>query len=65
VADAGELRLAGHLAEMAALAAPDDAEVHRARADVFERRVHAESALMAKGIFGWAVRESREKAEEA
>jgi len=62
LADGGELRLAGHLAEMAALAAPNDAEVHRARADVFERRVHAESALMAKGIFGWAARESREKA---
>jgi hypothetical protein len=50
---------------MAALAAPDDAEVHRARAEVFERRVHAESALMAKGIFGWAARESREKVGEA
>jgi alkyl sulfatase BDS1-like metallo-beta-lactamase superfamily hydrolase len=64
LADAGELRLAGHLVEMSALAAPDDPEVHRARAEVFERRVHAESALMAKGIFGWAVRESREKASE-
>ena len=58
----GDLRLAGHLAEMAALAAPEDAEVHRARAEVFERRVRAETALMAKGIFGWAARESREKA---
>jgi alkyl sulfatase BDS1-like metallo-beta-lactamase superfamily hydrolase len=61
LADAGELRLAGHLAEMSALAAPDDPGVHRVRAEVFERRVHAETALMAKGIFGWAVRESRQK----
>ena len=34
LADAGDLRLAGHLAEWAALAAPDDAEVQRARAEV-------------------------------
>src|SRR5205085_6968908 len=32
----GDLRLAGHLAETAALAAPDDPEVHRARAEIFE-----------------------------
>ncbi|WP_219468672.1 alkyl sulfatase dimerization domain-containing protein, partial [Nonomuraea rhizosphaerae] len=34
----GDERLAGHLAEMAALAAPDDAGVHRARAEVFSAR---------------------------
>src|SRR5205807_9683024 len=38
LADAGDLRLAGHLAEAAALAAPADPEVHRARAEVYERR---------------------------
>jgi alkyl sulfatase BDS1-like metallo-beta-lactamase superfamily hydrolase len=64
LADAGDLRLAGHLAELAALAAPDDAAVHRCRADVFERRVEAEASTMAKGIFGWAVAESRERAGE-
>ena len=62
VADAGDLRLAGHLAEMAALAAPEDVKVAGARADVFERRVESEASTMAKGIFGWAVAESRERA---
>jgi alkyl sulfatase BDS1-like metallo-beta-lactamase superfamily hydrolase len=63
LAEAGDLRLAGHLAEMAALAAPDDAAVHRARAEVFERRVESEASTMAKGIFSWAASESRERAE--
>jgi glyoxylase-like metal-dependent hydrolase (beta-lactamase superfamily II) len=59
----GDLRLAGHLAEMAALAARDDAEAstaHAARAQVFQQRVDTEASLMAKGVFGWAVAESRE-----
>jgi len=55
------LRLAGHLVELAALAAPDNAEVHRARIEVFQARVEAESSTMAKGIFAWAVRESTAK----
>jgi alkyl sulfatase BDS1-like metallo-beta-lactamase superfamily hydrolase len=62
LADDGELRLAGHLVELAALAAPDDAIVHGARADVNERRVEAEASTMAKGIFGWAASESRDQA---
>ncbi|MEJ7585253.1 MAG: alkyl sulfatase dimerization domain-containing protein [Acidimicrobiales bacterium] len=61
VADDGDLRLAGHLAEMAALAAPDDPAVHRVRAEVYRRRVDQESSLMAKGVFGWAVAESQAK----
>ena len=64
LADAGDLRLAGHLAELAALAAPDDAEVHDVRAEVFGARVRAESSLMAKGIFGWAEHESATTAAE-
>jgi alkyl sulfatase BDS1-like metallo-beta-lactamase superfamily hydrolase len=62
VADAGDLRLAGHLAEIAAQAAPDDAGVHAARADVFGRRARAEASTMSKGVFAWAEAESREKA---
>jgi len=58
----GDLRLAGHLVELASLAAPDDPMVQGARADVFELRVEAEASTMAKGIFGWAVTESRERA---
>ena len=56
-----ELRLAGHLAELAALAAPDDVEVQEVRATVFERRKESESSLMARGIFGWAASESRSR----
>jgi len=58
----GDLRLAGHLAEIASLAAPDDPEVHRARAEVFQARAEAEPSTMAKGIFAWAAAESRETA---
>src|SRR5947199_3037088 len=39
VGEKGDLRLAAHLAEMAALAAPDDTAVQAARAEVFQRRV--------------------------
>jgi alkyl sulfatase BDS1-like metallo-beta-lactamase superfamily hydrolase len=59
--DAGDdasLRLAGHLAELAALAAPDDAGVHRVRAAVFARRAEVEASTMAKGVFAWAASES-------
>jgi alkyl sulfatase BDS1-like metallo-beta-lactamase superfamily hydrolase len=62
VAEDGDLRLAGHLAELAALAAPDDPMVRSAHADVFERRVAAEASTMAKGIFSWAAAQSRAEA---
>lgn len=58
---AEDARLACHLAEMAALAAPDDAEVHAARAAVYQARRGGETSLMAKGIFGTAANESVEK----
>ncbi|WP_327090068.1 MBL fold metallo-hydrolase [Nonomuraea sp. NBC_01738] len=54
----GDERLAGHLAEMAALAAPDDPGVHRVRAQVFSARAATEQSLMAKGVFTWAASES-------
>ena len=63
VAAAGDLRLAGHLAELAAQAAPDDAGVHAARAEVFGVRAHAEASTMSKGIFSWAAHESAGKAK--
>jgi alkyl sulfatase BDS1-like metallo-beta-lactamase superfamily hydrolase len=62
VAEAGDLRMAGHLAELAALAAPDDPTVRSAHADVYERRVAAEASTMAKGIFSWAAAQSRDAA---
>jgi alkyl sulfatase BDS1-like metallo-beta-lactamase superfamily hydrolase len=58
VADAGDLRLAGHLSELAMLAAPADAGVHRVRAEVNRRRVEEETSTMAKGVFSWAAAES-------
>jgi alkyl sulfatase BDS1-like metallo-beta-lactamase superfamily hydrolase len=60
LAAAGDLRLAGHVAEWAAVAAPEDADAQRARAEVFEARVAAEASTMSKGVFGAAARESRE-----
>jgi alkyl sulfatase BDS1-like metallo-beta-lactamase superfamily hydrolase len=59
LASGGELRVAGHLAEFAAAAAPDDPEVRAARAEVNERRRAAEPSLMAKAIFAAAARDSR------
>ena len=57
------LRLAGHLAEIAALAAPEDAGVHRARAEVFGARAEFEASTMAKGVFAWAAAESKKKSD--
>jgi len=51
VAEAGDLRLAAQLAEWAAAADPADGFVQQTRADIYGQRRHAESSLMAKGIF--------------
>ena len=58
----GELRLACHLVELAALAAPQDVSVHAIRAAVFQQRRNNETSLMAKGIYGHASGESLHKA---
>ena len=58
-ADEGDLRLACHLAELAALAEPESRAVHAARAAVYQRRREGETSLMAKGIFGAAANESK------
>jgi alkyl sulfatase BDS1-like metallo-beta-lactamase superfamily hydrolase len=60
LAEAGDLRLACHLAELAVLAAPDDKTAHATRQLVYERRRENESSLMARGIYGAAARESSE-----
>ncbi|MFD5723501.1 alkyl sulfatase dimerization domain-containing protein [Streptomyces sp. NPDC127036] len=59
----GDLRLAAHLAETAALAAPADREVARIRAEVFARRAEQETSTMARGVFNWAAAESAAVAE--
>lgn len=53
-----DLRLACHLADLAAWAAPSDHAVHEARAAVYHQRRRSELSLMAKGIFTSAARES-------
>jgi alkyl sulfatase BDS1-like metallo-beta-lactamase superfamily hydrolase len=65
LAAGGELRLAGHLAELATLADPQDATAHGVRAEVNRARVAAERSLMAKGIFAWAQHESEEALSDA
>ncbi|MET8045989.1 alkyl sulfatase dimerization domain-containing protein [Streptosporangium sp. NPDC005286] len=60
----GDQRLAGHLAEMAVQAAPDDAALHRVRAEVYATRAESEASLMSKGVFTWAAEESRRTAGE-
>jgi alkyl sulfatase BDS1-like metallo-beta-lactamase superfamily hydrolase len=64
VAD-GDLRLACHFADLAGWAAPDDASIHAARAEVFVERRKAEPSLMSKGIFMAAARESQSIVESS
>ncbi len=51
-------RLAGHLAELAWLAAPDDSAIAGVRRRVFAARADAATSTMARGIFRWAADES-------
>jgi alkyl sulfatase BDS1-like metallo-beta-lactamase superfamily hydrolase len=62
LAEAGDLRLACQIVELAAQAEPESREVHAARAEVYERRRKAELSLMARGIYGQAARDSAERA---
>jgi alkyl sulfatase BDS1-like metallo-beta-lactamase superfamily hydrolase len=63
LADAGRLDLASHLIDWAAAAAPDDAAVHAARADIYDARAKAAAALMTRGIFSAEARESARRAD--
>ncbi len=51
------LRLAGHLAELARLAAPDDPAIREIHRRVFSARADASTSTMAQGVFRWASRE--------
>jgi alkyl sulfatase BDS1-like metallo-beta-lactamase superfamily hydrolase len=51
LADGGDLRLACHLVELAAQAAPEDAAICRTRAEIYRRRAESESSLMARAIY--------------
>ena len=50
---------------MAGQAAPEDADVHAARAEVYGKRRDAELSLMAKGIYASAAAESEKKLQSA
>jgi alkyl sulfatase BDS1-like metallo-beta-lactamase superfamily hydrolase len=56
-------RLACELIEWAARAAPEDREIHAARAEIYASRRKQELSLMARGIFGYAAEESKAVAE--
>ena len=58
LSEAGELRLACQLAEWAGQAAPADAEVHAARAEVYRIRRDRELSLMARNLYRDASRAS-------
>ena len=62
VAAEGRLDVASHLIDWAAAVAPADRKVHAARAQIYERRAAAAHALMTRGIFSAAARESAAKA---
>jgi alkyl sulfatase BDS1-like metallo-beta-lactamase superfamily hydrolase len=57
--DAGDLALASHLIDWAVAVAPADAAAHAVRAAVYEARAAAAPALMTRGIFAAAARDSR------
>ena len=52
------MRLAGHLVELALLAAPDDPGIGQAHRTVFTLRADAATSTMAQGVFSWAARAS-------
>ncbi|MDP6178011.1 MAG: alkyl sulfatase dimerization domain-containing protein [Acidimicrobiales bacterium] len=64
LAEAGDLRLACHLVEMAVAAEPHHEGAHRARAAVYWQRRKAARSLMSKGIFAAAARESEAEVGE-
>ena len=64
LSEAGEHRLACHLAEYAALAAPEDPAIHRIRAQVYAARGGQERSLMAQGVYRWARNESTSVADQ-
>ena len=59
LAAAGDLALASHLIDWAVAAAPQHRDAHVVRADIYEARAAASPALMTRGIFAAAARDSR------
>jgi alkyl sulfatase BDS1-like metallo-beta-lactamase superfamily hydrolase len=61
LASVGDLQLASHLADWAVAAAPEDRDAHAARAEIYTARAGSERALMTRGVFSAAARESSQK----
>lgn len=59
IADAGDMRLAGHLADFALEAAPGDGDVQKSVAAIYEKRASLEESLMAVNIFNSAAAYAR------
>jgi alkyl sulfatase BDS1-like metallo-beta-lactamase superfamily hydrolase len=60
--EAGELAIAAHLIDWAAMVAPDDRQVHEARAKIYAARAEQASSTMSFGIFRAAAVESAQRA---
>ena len=58
-----DLRLAGHLAELAVLADPSDPGIRRIHSDVFSLMASVSTSTMAKGVYRWAASESESALE--
>lgn len=58
----GCVRLAVHLIELAAAAAPEDAAIQAVRADVYERCVRDETSLIGKALFAVYQRQAKARA---
>lgn len=63
LASAGDLVLASHLIDWATAVAPEHAQAHALRADIYGQRAREARALMTRGIFSAAAHESASKAE--
>lgn len=59
LAEAGDLRLASNIVELAARAEPDDEVVTATRAAIYAARAELETSTMSRGIFNWAASESK------
>ena len=58
LAAAGDLRLAGHLSELAVQAAPTSGEAQAAHAAVYAQRAEVEASTMSTGVFRWTASEA-------
>lgn len=63
LAEAGQTRLAGHLIEFAATAAPGDKAIQAARARVYDQCMAAETSLIGRAIFAVYQRDAKARSE--